>query len=278
MRGAVFLLVVWLLLSCGRTSDRDLEKLLSYIEHPREVRKGNPEDGLVVSAAQSIASNCNASPKLPGDYVLFEHILRGERFVVLSSHSDGGHYVFRCNHAEPGILLQAPHVFHDRGTGEIAVGIFLEGGPAFRALFMNSSHRDQMRRGRKVDLVRRRSHVFHRVTAALYSPSLSLVQVHGFSERKHENAGDLILSNGTELVTDKVMELKVALRGAQGTVHAFPVDGLSLGGTKNVQGEFWNRGETRDFLHLELSGRYRKKLLKDKSERRLLMNALKGLL
>nr|MBP9085544.1 hypothetical protein [Kofleriaceae bacterium] len=99
-----------------------------------------------------------------------------------------GVYLFRAGSpAVRSILLEAPHVYFDIGTGAIAVAAFLaDAGGREHALFGNSSHRYQSNTSASngenpADPAHNESHPMHVATAAvMQTTAVTVVQLHGF--------------------------------------------------------------------------------------------------
>lgn len=204
----------------------------------------------------------------------------GESFAALVERSAGGRgaYLFRLDGGD-GVLLQAPHAYHDLGTGELAAEIFFSpgDGPRPRALFTNTIHRyqddDGQRRRRPdspADVCHNPDHPFSAATEAAVRamPDVRIVQLHGFGDGDLVRDGvDVVVSAGRQRPTATSERVAEALRGVlAGQVLLYPTQVDRLGGTTNVQASI-ARAHGADFLHLEL-GPAAREALRDPARRR----------
>lgn len=175
----------------------------------------------------------------------------------------------------PERLLQAPHVFHDVGTGELGLAALLAAPDGFRGLFVNTLHRNVQADGTKerrdqnpADVCHNDAHPFVAATmgAVRTLGHVEVVQLHGFGEdhvlppdrqatRAVVSAGDL--EGGSARVTAVVDALQ---RTFGGSFARYPEDLGDLGGTTNVIGRRVRAEPRAGFLHLELSSEFRKHL------------------
>src|SRR5688572_10878248 len=133
--------------------------------------------------------------------------IHGESYWALLEATDrvrgAGAYIFRVAPRDRGpvILLQAPHAYHDLGTGELAAEMFFtpRDGVRPRALFTNTIHRYQLapgdRKKRKhnpADVAHNPEHVYTVATEAfaLAAGRARVIQVHGFGQRTDEDDDD----------------------------------------------------------------------------------------
>jgi hypothetical protein len=223
------------------------------------------------------------------DYISVE----GVRLWLLRDNSAApqgtGCYIFR-DQAPPtdAIMLQAPHVYFDIGTGYIAAAIFVHSSSAKRvhALLGNSAHRYLQSDGSKdkrannpSDPAHNRNHPMAQVTQSLASAfAMTIVQLHGFDGENHNlSAVDAVVSSGTEASTAASNAVASALATQLGMiVKRFPDDTAELGALSNEQG-IAARKANREFIHIELSDAVRDRYRKQRSQAQLLalvVNAL----
>lgn len=171
--------------------------------------------------------------------------------------------------AQPEILLQAPHAFFDRGTGDIAAALFF--GPAgrgrARGLFANTAYRypelgavPEEGEHSPADLAHITDHAFHLATERLAQDlgTLAVIQLHGFAERPARPT--IILSSGQDQGSTLLPELARALAGIFEGVHRYPEDIDELGATTNVQGRMLARYPRAHFVHIEISAHTRRRM------------------
>lgn len=175
----------------------------------------------------------------------------------------------------PERLLQAPHVFHDVGTGELGLSVLLAAPDGFRGLFVNTLHRyvqadgtKQKRDRNPADVCHNDAHAFVAATVGAVRAlgHVEVVQLHGFGE-DHELPPErlttwaVVSAGDPEGGSARVAEVVEALRGAFGASFArYPEDLGDLGGTTNVIGRRLRAEPEASFLHLELSSAFRKHL------------------
>jgi hypothetical protein len=200
----------------------------------------------------------------------------------------GGAYLVRADAPPPGatILLQAPHVYFDVGTGGIAAGLFFapDAPPALRGLYTNSIHRYQTEPGARAreeenpaDVAHARDHLFQSATRAIVSrrdpadamvaPVEAIIQIHGFDGEGYAEdpaaTADAVVSAGRrDGSTPASSRVATGLAALGLAVIRFPEDTAVLGGTTNVQGEL-ARELGVDFIHVELAASVRQRLRRD---------------
>jgi hypothetical protein len=202
-----------------------------------------------------------------------------------------GAYVFRVAPTESGptILLEAPHNFYDLGTGRIAAEMFFDPPPGVRprALFTNTIHRYQLAPGNKkkrkhnpADVAHNPQHAFSIATEAfaIAAGGARVIQIHGFGSRTDDDdEGDvgnvlMVVSAGDEAGSSPLTAaLAGALTGELGPeVKRFPEDVRFLGATTNAQGRLLRKIDGSEFVHVEMSSEFRKKLADGAALRRKL--------
>ncbi len=187
-----------------------------------------------------------------------------------------GLYAF-AQHPRRDTVLQAPHRFHDRHTGDIQLALLAQGG--FRAAAWNTVRRrldDQ-----DADLAHLDSSHFRAYTQALARarPGSRLLQLHGYSvSKRRTEAGrtaQFIVSSGRTLVTEPVRRLHACMAQGFGPgVRLFPATVSELGGTRNRIGEAFRNLEQNGFIHLEINRAQRDQLRADASHRQRLIQCL----
>lgn len=185
-----------------------------------------------------------------------------------------------------GWILQAPHRFFDRRTGELALALFAQADPRnARVLFLNTKHRYAQADGNKEkkahnpsDVCHNASHGFQRITqkVMLAMNSNEIVQLHGFGtkNKKRADALAIVSSGNASAASPRAHALVTALREHFGSrILLFPRDTSELGATTNVQGHMVKSYAAREpersengFLHIEMSQALRTSLLQDPKE------------
>jgi hypothetical protein len=176
-----------------------------------------------------------------------------------------GFYLVRLGSAPP-VLMQAPHSGSDMLTGTITIKMFREHN--IKAAAFNTVHRKQ------IDLAHRYDTAFQAMTLAFaaQNPGGRVIQWHGFNAAirptKKERMASAIISNGTRSPSPSLIRIVRCLGIASGgTVYVFPTGINKLGATTNSQGNALRKMRFYDFIHLELSLPWRKKLSKEKTSR-----------
>ncbi len=199
-----------------------------------------------------------------------------------------GCFVFRDEPAPPGaILLQAPHVYFDRGTGYIAAALFMAPASANRvhAVIGNTAHRYVQADGSKqrldqnlADAAHNADHPMAHVSAALSAAfPMTIVQLHGFDADNHDlDQIDAVVSAGVSPTSRAVNTAADALRALGLRVAVFPDDTQALGATTNVQGSS-ARLFQRGFVHIELATGVRDRLRKNREQAQALASIVMAL-
>ena len=226
--------------------------------------------------------------------------IHGERYWALLEAADrvrgAGAYIFRVAPRDDGpvILLQAPHHFHDVGTGSLAADMFFtpRDGARPRALFTNTIHRYQLAPGNKkkrkhnpADVAHNADHAYTVATEAfaLAAGRARVIQVHGFGSRIDEDDVDgdpgqiaMVISAGDKAGSSPLSAAiaAAATRVFGGDVKRFPEDTQVLGATTNVQKRMLEKTGRGEFVHVELSAAVRKRLADDAELRKQLAAVL----
>lgn len=197
-----------------------------------------------------------------------------------------------------GWLLQAPHRFFDRRTGEVALALFATQDPRnARVLCLNSKHRYAQKDGKRKktahnpsDVCHNAGHGFQRVTQALMVAmnSSDIVQIHGFGSKRggRDEALAIVSSGDPKQASPRALALVQSLRKTFGDkILLFPRDTSLLGATTNVQGQILRTYASRDlersqngFLHIEMSEALRERLLSDATALNAFREALLGVM
>ncbi|MCU7893254.1 MAG: hypothetical protein KZQ78_17375 [Candidatus Thiodiazotropha sp. (ex Ustalcina ferruginea)] len=198
--------------------------------------------------------------------------LDGEDIVILKeqpSRCEGrGIFMFRTA-GRNRTLLQIPHRFHDRHTGELGLRLMQLGD--FRGLAWNTVPRyfeEVDAGGVSADLAHNDNNYFAVLAeaAALISADSQVVQLHGYDAAKRRTEtgrnSDVIISDGTSHPSRTVHELTTCLGSVfDGPVRLFPRDVRELGATTNQVGSRLRRYAHPGFVHIELNAKARKELL-----------------
>ncbi|MGB5468749.1 MAG: hypothetical protein WBM84_21995 [Sedimenticolaceae bacterium] len=184
-----------------------------------------------------------------------------------------GQGAFLINRRPQGsLVIQAPHAYHDRYSGEI-VGRLLMDDVA--VLAWNSARRGLRTASdaATADLARRLDSLFAALTRAFATlrPHGRLVQIHGFgNEKRNTQAGATaaaIVSSGSDWSTQSVTVIARCLHSViDGPVRVYPHDVAELGATKNVQGQILRSHGHDGFVHLELNRPTRERLRSDAAQ------------
>ena len=199
-----------------------------------------------------------------------------------------GCYVFRDEPPPPGaILLQAPHVYFDVGTGYMAAALFMAPASATRvhAMIGNTAHRYIQANGNKqrqpenlADAAHNLDHPMAQVSAALsIAYPITIVQLHGFDADNHAlDQIDAVVSAGTEPASAAARIAAERLRALGLRVALFPDDTRALGATTNVQGAD-ARAQQREFVHIEFATDVRARMRKSREQAQTLASVLMAL-
>ena len=202
----------------------------------------------------------------------------------------GGAYLLARSPATARLLvLQAPHSFFDKRTGEIALALFERLHPA--ALFVNTVHRKNPSADAlpdfPADVAHNRRNFFHAATEGMAAalPGVVFVQIHGFDAARRSRDSkdfDFILADGTggmkpdSLLSRAAVAFRAEFGDARVAVHGSET--RELGATTNAQGAYLNGLAPGRFLHVETAAAERDKLAKDGAELAKLAGALERLL
>ncbi len=179
--------------------------------------------------------------------------------------------------------LQAPHAFKDENTREIVLHLLAEGD--FRAAAWNTVPRTYERDGVKVDadmahLQETYFMAFSRAFARRYGAG-KLVQLHGFAQEKRRSesgaSAEVVVSAGSRTPTPAVLGAGRCLkRAGLGEVRIYPDEIRELGATTNLIGSALRALGHNGFIHIEMSGSCRLRLLNEQVARGKLLHCLEG--
>ncbi|MGD8909270.1 MAG: hypothetical protein PVI92_07965 [Chromatiales bacterium] len=213
--------------------------------------------------------------------------VNGERMVILKekpSRCEGrGTFMFRTSGGTSD-LIQIPHRFYDKYTGDIGYRLMNQG--EFRLTAWNSIHRYTPcldNGSASADLAHTGNNYFTVLAeaVALLSADSRIIQIHGFasSKRKTEagRTSQIIVSDGTRQPSRKVQVLTSCLRTYfHMRISLFPWDVNELGATTNQIGVKLREYDHQGFMHIELSKAARKALLADTDLMTALLNCISG--
>ena len=178
----------------------------------------------------------------------------------------GGEYRLRKGAAVP-LGVTAPHAFHDRGTGELAMQMFARSRAAVAA--RNTVARDGSGGCEALDVVRESEHLFTQFALGFSDrfPDGLIVQLHGFdgarrSTLRAEEAA-AIVSNGTPSPGPDTLDLADCLSRALAprAVLVYPTETSDLGAEHNAQGKALREADGARFAHIELSAELREAMM-----------------
>ena len=180
----------------------------------------------------------------------------------------GGEYRLRKGAAAP-LAITAPHAFHDRGTGELAMHIFARSRAAVAA--RNTVARDGGDGCEALDVAREGEHLFTQFALGFSDrfPDGLVVQLHGFSGARRSSSraeeAAAIISNGTPLPGSDTLDLADCLSRALAprAVLVYPAETSELGAEDNAQGKALREAGGARFAHIELSADLREAMMSD---------------
>lgn len=196
-----------------------------------------------------------------------------------------GYYLLRVQHprhASAPVILQAPHQFHDRHTGQIAVALFSEHD--ISALALNSAHRRRVDNRASLSANPDLSHNPNTLHMSFTRGFLAaqgegkVVQLHGFSPAKRKTAAgrkaQVIVSGGVNWPTIFSAQVDACLATQHSGVLLYPQDVNELGGTTNSISNWLAISGKEHFLHLENSRTMRENLLNNLEVRSLFWSCI----
>ena len=180
-----------------------------------------------------------------------------------------GLYLFRTG-SRSELVLQIPHSYADRGTGDIGLGVLRATEVRVAAFNTTPRHSDNDNGTDTADLAHAESNYFSMLARAVarVRPQARLVQLHGFDSTKRRTAAGksaaMILSAGVPWPGAAVRTLRNCLEPlAPNAVRLFPTEVTELGATRNAQGRQLRAAGHPGFIHIEMSERLRDRLIDD---------------
>lgn len=218
-----------------------------------------------------------------------EWLVEGQTYTVLRESPDNkrgaGSYVVRNEPApDKAVLLQAPHAYFDKYTGNIAADIFFtpRENSVIHGLFVSSVHRYELVNGKRKpnknsqsDICHNPDHLYTVATASILGQSIdtTIVQLHGFINKRA--VSDSIVSCGEKVSSPSSTAMAKSLAEAGITVQRYAEETKRLGATKNVQ-KLLVRGTDIKFVHIEMVKRLRDRLNSEKELREVLYNSIEA--
>ena len=192
-------------------------------------------------------------------------VLRDTRYC-----GGGGEYRLRKGAAVP-LGVTAPHAFHDRGTGELAMQIFARSRAAVAA--RNTVARDGSDGCEALDVARESQHLFTQFALGFSDrfPDGLIVQLHGFDGARRSTSraeeASAIVSNGSPSPGPDTLDLADCLSRtlAPRAVLLYPAEANELGGEGNAQGKALREAGGARFAHIELAADLREAMLSDET-------------
>ncbi|HEY2899032.1 MAG TPA: hypothetical protein VGL59_00540 [Polyangia bacterium] len=254
---------VW---ATARQYDRD-----SFRFTPPTDERENSMRSLISAVAKTVASGkspqaCAADAQKLGLELQPARDAAGPVWTLHESASQrrgDGFYVFRADGAP--LCLQAPHIFFDQGTGEVALEVFAETKAA--CLFTNTVHRyAKSDAGEKMaDVAHADRTLFKAATEGLLQARpMPIVQLHGFGDKRQLPRDVLaVVADGTSQppVNGPAARLRTALQPLlpPGRIWLFGSDTHELGATTNVEAALARKAGVA-FVHLEMNETLRRHL------------------
>jgi hypothetical protein len=179
-----------------------------------------------------------------------------------------GFFALRQAPALP-LLLQAPHQYHDTGTGALAIKLFLQSDTL--AAVWNTAHRYLTDDS---DLAHVEHSYLHAMSLAFsrHYPNGRVLQLHGFGPRDSRRGVQAIVSDGTRSPSRAARLFATCLASRlQIDARLYPHGIGELGATTNTVGAALRRQGFSGFLHLEMDRELRRRLIAEPQARKLLM-------
>jgi hypothetical protein len=180
-----------------------------------------------------------------------------------------------------GIVVMAPHRFHDKHTGVIAKSLFSK--HKITSIALNSLPRySGIERHTFSDLahIPNSLHTAYSRAFVTQFPNGKLIQLHGFNAQKRRTrAGqlsDIILSTGTRWPSEYLLTLQTCLINKNWKSVRYPQQVSELGATKNSVGRLLRHLGHFGFTHIELNASSRIKLLNNKNTQKAFANCILG--
>lgn len=202
----------------------------------------------------------------------------GQTFWTLRERKNARHgagaYVIRTGEAAE-VVLQAPHAYHDLGTGQLGAELFVCAPDDYRprAFLTNTAHRYHGRLHERrsdpdhpADVAHNPDHLFQVATDALVRKlaHARVIQLHGFGPKESRDEDvSAVVSAGTQNPGEFQRRVAARLSSVIGDgVRLFPEQTKVLGATQNAQGRLVQAYPQARFVHIELSAPVRHALTK----------------
>ncbi|UIP07325.1 hypothetical protein LY632_02685 [Erythrobacter sp. SDW2] len=194
-----------------------------------------------------------------------------------------GIYLVRSGSVQP-LAITAPHRGADRNTGTLAAQLFLESA-AVAAAWNSAPRSPTATCPHAIDLAKAPEHPFtaFALSFARRHPKGRIVQLHGFDRAKRATAATseaaMIISNGTMTPDPALLDLADCLSVVldPAPVLVFPYEAKELGALKNAQGQALRAAGFAGFVHLEMAGDLRQRLVDDPALRERFSSCLQGI-
>lgn len=179
-----------------------------------------------------------------------------------------GDYRF-SKHKTSGIVIMAPHRYHDKYTGVITKTLFNKHNLTSIALNSISRYSNNQQQS-SADLAHLANSLHTAYARAFVTqfPEGKLIQLHGFNAHKRRTItakmADAILSNGTAWSSKHLLTLQTCLSKPGWQSVRFPQQVSELGGSKNSIGGVLRYMGHSGFIHIELNASIREKLVNNK--------------
>lgn len=188
-----------------------------------------------------------------------------------------GAYLFAISHPVT-YVIQAPHQYFDKSTGQLALQFFFE--QKLRAVALNTVHRNQTPQS---DLAHQANSLFSAFAEA-FSENFAeiqaeqkseeyLLQIHGFSNQRRRSAAgkkaDIILSNGSRSPSLFLRHSQERMNQQSAfKTYLYGADINELGGSQNSSLAILSKfDQQQHFIHIELSSDTRKRLKTSRATR-----------
>jgi len=224
-------------------------------------------------------------------------------FFVIREHAKQRHgrgfFIFSPTR-KPGLALQAPHRYHDRYTGEIALQLFINTPEIVAAAWNTTSRKTTDKNFNNADLAHLSQSYFtafalafsgentntitRTITRTITSTTTqtdsvsamnmgNLIQLHGFAKEKRRtpqaSSADVIISSATNVPGKRILKISQCLKNTTPfNVRIYPWDVQELGGVTNTIASALRNTGSSAFVHIELNLATRKQLLNNATLRK----------
>jgi len=212
-------------------------------------------------------------------FIMRTLIHKGIPFTVIqemkNQRTGRGFYLFRQGDNLP-LALQAPHTYHDKFTRHIGRKFMRDGH--YAALAWNTVSRYE------ADIAHLNHTIFQAFTRAFARryPTGSIVQLHGFSQQKRKSQrgqeADMILSNTFNTPSERVLMAYrcLSINLSNYVVRLYPYGIMDLGGLGNSNAKTLLEHGFKNFVHIEMSHKMRRRLRYSRRIRRQFNDCLQS--